>query len=227
MKKVSFSERLQQGLELTNTKPAELSRLTGISKSSISHYLKGDWEGKQDAVYKIARALNVSEAWLMGFDVPREKQPKDNYINLPEPTITENYTSFPVIGEVAAGFEHQALEDWEGDTVNIPDTYLKGRDKSEFFVLRVKGDSMYPEYQDGDRVLILKQPTVNYSGQVGVVIYDDELGTLKKVEYKQGESCLRLVAIKPAYSPKKIENENLDHCRILGIPKLIIREVEE
>ena len=227
MKKVSFSERLQQGLELTNTKPAELSRLTGISKSSISHYLKGDWEGKQDAVYKIARALNVSEAWLMGFDVPREKQPKDNYINLPEPTITENYTTFPVIGEVAAGFEHQALENWEGDTVNIPDTYLKGRDKSEFFVLRVKGDSMYPEYQDGDRVLILKQPTVNYSGQVGVVIYDDELGTLKKVEYKQGESWLRLVAINPAYSPKKIENENLNHCRILGIPKLIIREVEE
>lgn len=76
MKKKSFSERLRQGLELTDTKPAELSRLTGISKSSISHYLKGDWEGKQDAVYKIARALNVSEAWLMGFDAPIERDDK-------------------------------------------------------------------------------------------------------------------------------------------------------
>lgn len=135
--------------------------------------------------------------------------------------------TFPVIGEVAAGFEHEALEDWEGDTVNISNECLRGRDKNEFFVLRVKGDSMKPEYQDSDRVLILKQPTINYSGQVGVVIYDDELGTLEKVEYKQGENWIRLVAINPAYAPKKIENEDLEHCRILGIPKLIIREVDE
>ena len=147
--------------------------------------------------------------------------------NLPTPNITDDFTTFPVIGEVAAGFEHQALEDWEGDTVNISNDYLKGRNKNDFFVLKVKGDSMYPEYQDGDRVLILKQPTVNYSGQVGVVIYNDELGTLKKIEYKPGENWIRLVAINPAYSPKKIENEELEHCRILGIPKLIIREVEE
>lgn len=204
----------------------EIAKRTGIPKSSIHRYVQGQTKKIPiDAVRLIAEATDVSVKWIMGWEDRNETYP--NNLNLPEPTITENYTTFPVIGEVAAGFEHQALENWEGDTVNIPDTYLKGRDKSEFFVLRVKGDSMYPEYQDGDRVLILKQPTVNYSGQVGVVIYDDELGTLKKVEYKQGESWLRLVAINPAYSPKKIENENLDHCRILGIPKLIIREVEE
>lgn len=195
------------------------------SRSAINKIELGINDLTQTKILAFAKALNTTPGELMGLEDQNETYP--NNLNLPEPTITENYTSFPVIGEVAAGFEHQALEDWEGDTVNIPDTYLKGRDKSEFFVLRVKGDSMYPEYQDGDRVLILKQPTVNYSGQVGVVIYDDELGTLKKVEYKQGENWLRLVAINPAYSPKKIENENLDHCRILGIPKLIIREVEE
>lgn len=225
MKKVSFSERLQQGLELTNTKPAELSRLTGISKSSISHYLKGDWEGKQDAVYKIARALNVSEAWLMGFDVPREKQPKDNYINLPEPTITENYTTFPVIGDIAAGYNHIAYEDWTGETVKIPDTYLKGRDESEFFVLRVTGNSMYPLYHNGDKVLVLKQSTLNYSGEIGVVIYDGDCGTLKKVEYKEGENWINLIPINPNYEPVRIEGEALEHCRILGVPRLLIREL--
>ena len=39
---------------------------------------------------------------------------------------------------------------------------------------------MYPQYQDGDKVLILRQSTVNYSGDVGAVIYDDEISTLKK-----------------------------------------------
>lgn len=223
---MDIGNRIKQLREKHGFSQQTLAEKVGFKTASAVNKIElGLRDISQTKIVLFAKALNTTPAYLMGWEDQNETYP--NNLNLPEPTITENYTTFPVIGEVAAGFEHQALEDWEGDTVNIPDTYLKGRDKSEFFVLRVKGDSMYPEYQDGDRVLILKQPTVNYSGQVGVVIYDDELGTLKKVEYKQGESWLRLVAINPAYSPKKIENENLEHCRILGIPKLIIREVEE
>lgn len=223
---MEICEKLKERRKELGLTMLEVAQKIGVSEATVSRWESGDIANmRRDKIVSLASALQVSPSFIMGWEDQNEKYP--NNLNLPEPTITENYTTFPVIGEVAAGFEHQALENWEGDTVNIPDTYLKGRDKSKFFVLRVKGDSMYPEYQDGDRVLILKQPTVNYSGQVGVVIYDDELGTLKKVEYKQGESWLRLVAINPAYSPKKIENENLDHCRILGIPKLIIREVEE
>lgn len=195
----------------------EVAKKVGTSKQTIHRYETGIIANiPSDKIEALAKVLQTTPAYLMGWED-----------NLPAPNITEDFTTFPVIGEVAAGFEHQALEDWEGDTVNISNDYLKGRNKNDFFVLRVKGDSMYPEYQDGDRVLILKQPTVNYSGQVGVVIYNDELGTLKKIEYKPGENWIRLVAINPAYSPKKIENEDLEHCRILGIPKLIIREVEE
>lgn len=69
----SFSERLNKALELKQITKAELSRATGISKSSLTRYSKGDWEGKQDAVYAISRALNISEAWLMGYDVPMER----------------------------------------------------------------------------------------------------------------------------------------------------------
>ena len=195
----------------------EVAKKVGTSKQTIHRYETGIIANiPSDKIEALAKALQTTPAYLMGWED-----------NLPTPNITDDFTTFPVIGEVAAGFEHQALEDWEGDTVNISNDYLKGRNKNDFFVLKVKGDSMYPEYQDGDRVLILKQPTVNYSGQVGVVIYNDELGTLKKIEYKPGENWIRLVAINPAYSPKKIENEELEHCRILGIPKLIIREVEE
>lgn len=66
----TFASRLESLLQLRNITKAELSRRTGISRSSITHYVKGDWEGKQDAVYAIAEATGVNEAWLMGYDVP-------------------------------------------------------------------------------------------------------------------------------------------------------------
>ncbi len=146
---------------------------------------------------------------------------------LPSPRITDDYTTFPVIGEVAAGYDHQAYEDWNGDTVDIPNTYLKGRNKNEFFVLRVKGDSMYPTYQDGDKVLVLKQSSMDHSGQVGVVIYDGDIGTLKKIEFVPGEDWMRLVPINPAFPPIKITDSALEQCQVLGVPKLLIREIEQ
>ena len=59
-KTATFAQRLREGLDLRGMKQIELATRSGISKYSISHYLKGDWEGKQDAVYELARALNVS-----------------------------------------------------------------------------------------------------------------------------------------------------------------------
>ncbi len=70
----TFANRLLEAIALRKVSKAELSREAGISKSSITRYTKGDWEGKQDAVYALAKALNVDEAWLMGYDVPMERQ---------------------------------------------------------------------------------------------------------------------------------------------------------
>lgn len=86
---------------------------------------------------------------------------------------------------------------------------------------------MYPMYQDGDRVLILKQSTLNHSGQVGAILYNDEFATLKKVEYVMGEDWMKLVPINPSYEPELIEGEALEHCRVIGIPKLLIRDIKE
>lgn len=73
----TFAQRLSELLAKKNISQAELSRRTGVSKSSITHYIKGDWEGKQDAVYAISQAMNINEAWLMGYDVPMEKDIKE------------------------------------------------------------------------------------------------------------------------------------------------------
>lgn len=224
----TLGERLKQlrnsrGLNQTQLSDA-LNDKFGLKtdRVMISKWETGFQTPVMNTVAILAKFFNVSIDYLNG-----DEHSKSPYINLPPPNITEDYTTFPVEVEIAAGYEHIALEDWEGDTVDISNDYLKGHNKSEFFVLRVKGDSMYPEYQDGDKVLVLKQPVVNYSGQVGVAVYDGELATLKKIEFTEGENWIRLVPINPAFPPKLIENEDLEYLRVLGIPKLIIREVNK
>lgn len=91
-KTATFAQRLREGLDLRGMKQIELATRSGISKYSISHYLKGDWEGKQDAVYELARALNVSEAWLMGYDVPAERSAPKVSVQLDKkPTIPPGF----------------------------------------------------------------------------------------------------------------------------------------
>lgn len=217
----AFKDRLSEALSMRNMTAAELSRLSGIDEGTLSNYKKGKYEPKQRKLESLAIALNVSIAWLMGADVPMEKEYK-----LVPPTVTDDVVTFPIIGEIAAGYNRIAGEDWSGDTVEVPISYLKGRPKSDYMVLKVHGDSMYPLYMDGDTVLILKQNTLDRSGDIGAIIYEDECATLKKIEFVHGEDWLRLVPLNPLYKPETIENEALEHCRVIGIPKLLIREID-
>lgn len=150
-----------------------------------------------------------------------------NEKSLNEPVISEDTVSFPVLGGVAAGYERIAYEDWTGESIEIPRSYLHGREPQEYFVLRVSGDSMYPDFRDGDHVLVLRQSTMDRSGQVGVVIYGDECGSLKRVEYVMGEDWMTLRPINPMYAPVTIRDEDLEHCRVLGVAKMLIREIEQ
>lgn len=61
----TFSARLKMALENASMKPVDLSNATGIGKSSISRYLKGEYVPKQRKLTRIASALNVSEGWLL------------------------------------------------------------------------------------------------------------------------------------------------------------------
>lgn len=72
----SVASRLKKAMELRGITQAELVKRTGIGKSSISTYLSGEYIPKQKNTYKLAKALNVNEAWLLGQDVEIER--KDN-----------------------------------------------------------------------------------------------------------------------------------------------------
>lgn len=84
-----FSERLRRIIAERGLTQSELSQLSGVSKSSISRYISGAWKAKQDTLYDLARALNVSEAWLMGYDVPMERQDISKVDNTHETTDEE------------------------------------------------------------------------------------------------------------------------------------------
>ena len=56
MERVAISHRIKEGLEIRNMKQIDLSRLTGISRSMITEYLKGKYEPRQDNIYLIAKA---------------------------------------------------------------------------------------------------------------------------------------------------------------------------
>lgn len=217
----SLAERMKEAMELRNISQAEIVKRTGIGKSSISTYLSGEYEPKQRNIYKICEVLNVSEAWLMGHNVPMERHP----VQLKNPTITANTVTLPVIGNIAAGYNEIALEDWSGETVEVPLSYLKGRNKNEFIVLKVHGDSMFPEYHNGDKVVILKQASLPRSGSIGAVLYDGETATLKRVEYF--EDKIKLIPLNPTFPPKTITGPDCEQVHIIGVPKVLIREIEE
>ena len=66
-------DRLREAMRAADKKQADLARETGLNRATISKYLSGAVEPRQDAAYKLALALNVSETWLWGYDVPKER----------------------------------------------------------------------------------------------------------------------------------------------------------
>ena len=74
MKVDSFANRLKQAMNLKNMKQIELANKTNIDKSLINKYLKGVAEAGNDNLPILAKTLNVNEIWLMGYDVPIERE---------------------------------------------------------------------------------------------------------------------------------------------------------
>lgn len=70
------AERLREAMSTAGKIQQDLAKTTGLSHSTISRYLSGQMEPKQKAIYSLAAALEVSEMWLWGYDVPRTRTPE-------------------------------------------------------------------------------------------------------------------------------------------------------
>lgn len=211
-----FSERLKKAMEIRNIKSSELSEKANIPKSAISQYISGLYEAKQKSIFKLATALNVSEAWLMGLDVPMEKATtKKNKLE----TI-----KIPIVGRVAAGCPILAEEEII-DTVDIPKEWLK--DGYSYFGLRVKGNSMFPRILDGDYVIVRQQNEIN-SGNIGIILINGDEAVVKQVYIT--DSGITLKSYNPMYQDMVFSKKDVitKPVTIIGrVVKLIGNDFEE
>ena len=65
--------RIAEALTVRNMKQVELAEKTGITKGAINNWLNHRYQPKQKSLLLMARALEVSEMWLAGYDVPMER----------------------------------------------------------------------------------------------------------------------------------------------------------
>lgn len=147
----TFANRLSKALIIKNIKPIELSEKTGIDKSKISSYMSGRYKAKQDGIHVISQILNVDPAWLMGYDVPMDRNFDKNITGMNK-KVDKGATVF-VYGTIPAGTPIELIENIL-DTEEIDVDMLKGG--KEYFGLKIKGNSMYPEYLDGDTIILEK-----------------------------------------------------------------------
>ena len=208
MKNANTSERLKyiihnRGLKqveiLEKCKPYCERYNVRLAKNDLSQYVSGKAKPKQDKLSILGLALEVSEAWLAGYDVPMKRN--DNIT----PIAVQR---FPLLGEIACGIPKLTNEFFE--------CYVEaGTNIQADFCLRAKGDSMInARIFDGDIVFVKSQDTVE-NGDIAVVLIDDE-ATLKRVFYHPEQSKLILQAANPNYEPFVYVGQELQYVKILG-----------
>lgn len=220
--KVSTGVRLRQYMSEHNLKQVDILRLaksfyneTGvkITKTDLSQYIHDKTEPRQDKLYVLANALNVNEAWLMGYDVPQKR--KKNKINNILPIYEQLET--PRQNKVY-DFAKQQLDEQNGKSITVGRATAAGnplcgetQDSEEQHlvvnrdeiprgadeVITIAGDSMEPLLPKGSQQFIHYQPTPDTDGQVMIVRIKDEGVTCKKV-YREKDK-IRLVSVNDKY----------------------------
>ena len=211
---------MNKGAELYNTIKAVCARNgvtvskmcldMGMSKAVMSDLIAGRKQTLTSITLgKIAAYLGVSVDSLLDGSAKENAPPEivgeANSIQL---------VKFPVIGRVYAGYDGVAIEESTGDAVSFTADVVHGSPEN-YFVLRVNGNSMYPELKDGDTVLCKRVTSVD-SGKMAVIIYNGDEATVKKVRYVYGENWLDLIPINPEYETKHIEGRDVELCRVVG-----------
>lgn len=182
--RTTTAERLREILSRRNLRQVDVLNLARpycikygmkLSKSDLSQYVTGKVLPGQEKLTILGLALNVSEAWLMGYDVPMERAPvpisNETYIPPGFQSFPE-LSSVPLVGQIACGDPILAEENIE-ETVSLPSVW-----KADFALL-CKGDSMAPTVLNGDLVAVKIQPEVE-NGEIAAVRIGNE-ATLKRV----------------------------------------------
>ena len=195
--KQTTQQRLNQLMSERNLKQVDilnmslpLQKETGIkmSKSHLSQYVNGKSSPDQYKLYLLAKTLNVSEAWLLGYDVPKEDKENGvpsiesiyNQLDRPRKTKVYNFaeyqlreqnkrpkTTIEIRGYVSAG-----TGEWLEDEI-VDEVSYEGVIPEHDFAVKVNGDSMLPLFEDG-QVIFIKSTSDVRDGQIIVCQVNNE-----------------------------------------------------
>ena len=236
MKKENTAIRLKKIMDERNLRQVDILNLTvpycekygvKMNKSDISQYCSGKTEPNQDKLFVLGMALNVSEAWLMGFDVSMERiqiqstLSNDEYgkimhgaIHNLEPTGKRTGIKINVLGQVAAGIPIEAIEDII-DTEEITEEMAR---TGNFFGLKIRGDSMEPRMCEGDVVIVRQQDDAE-SGDIVIATVNGDAATCKRLrKYRDG---IELISNNPSYEPMFFSNEEIENKPVKIIGKVV------
>ena len=207
----TFHERLRKCLnDKTSITATSLADKIGLSKQAISMYASGSRKPKRPTIKAIAEALNVNEAWLMGYDVPMERQDTSQILIASNIIPIPKTKKVPLLGTIACGEPILATE-------NIESYVDMDSDIHADFALRCQGDSMInARIMDGDIVFIRKQDKVE-NGESAAVLMDEcseSQATLKRVYISDDK--IRLCAENPNYQDMIFFEEDMNKVRIIG-----------
>lgn len=179
-----------------------------IQKSDLSQYISGKVEPRQDKLSILATALNVSEAWLMGFDVPMEDTTS---AVLPSAIPLGSY-KIPVVATVAAGKPIYT----EDSILEYIDYYKDGN--GQVFAMYIQGDSMEPKIHSGDLVVV--DQSIDYQdGDIVVVSINGNDGCCKRIKiYKDS---IALVSLNSAYEPMYFSSKEVNDLPVKVVGKVI------
>ncbi len=194
------AERIKQRRKELGLSYQELAELTGLSRSTLQRYETGSIKNiPLDKLDVLAEGLKTTVMYILG-------KPEPNNAEI----IDRGICRVPVYDSVSAGFGAYA----DSHVVCYIPTYVEhhGED-NELLWINVRGDSMAPTIEDGDRILVKRRDSVD-SGSVAVVMIGEE-AFVKKIKY--GEDWVELHSINPYYPVRRFENDAVADVRVLGV----------
>ena len=191
-----LKNRLTQALSLRNMTQQDLSDATKIPKSSISQYISGYASPKSDRIHLIAKALQVTETWLLGYDVPMIPD-FSNITNLSRPAARP----IPILGTICAGDGIDCIEEHDG--YFFVDNSIKAD-----YCLTIKGDSMIDAgIKNGDKAFIRKTHDYENGKIYAVVLKGENQATLKR--FHQDGNTVVLSPCNPDYQTIITKSEDI------------------
>ena len=190
-----FGNRLKELRKAKKMTQRQLADIVFVDCSSVTKWETGKAYPDYEKQNKLATLFNVSVDYLMG---------RTNELSLP----SSSSIKVPVLGYVAAGIPIEAIE----DILDYEDLDPKSFNPSyEYFGLKIKGDSMTPRIQDGDVVIVRRQPDIE-SGEIAIVCINGDEATCKQIK-KQPEG-ITLIPFNPAYDVKFYSNKEIEELPI-------------